>query len=78
MLDLDALRKAAGVTQVAMAAALGLTQGAVSKIGRQDDWMLSTLGAYLDAIDAEAELVIRVNGQTIVQPLTRLKIRKKR
>ena len=72
VVDLRALREAAaGVTQAELAERLGWEQSRVSRFERQTDWRLSTLVAYLDALGAEAEIVVTLSGhRPIRQPLT--------
>jgi transcriptional regulator with XRE-family HTH domain len=70
VIDLSSIRRAAGVTQVQLAAALNTSQGQVSRIERQSDMLLSTLSAYLTALGASARLTITVNGQTVTYDLT--------
>jgi hypothetical protein len=41
----------------------------VSKLERHKDFRMSVLGAYLDAVGAEAELVVTVGGQTLTFPI---------
>lgn len=71
MIDLAVIRRAAGVTQEQLAERLRLRQGQISRTERQADLLLSTLVAYLDALGAEAELMITMpSGETIHQMLT--------
>jgi transcriptional regulator with XRE-family HTH domain len=70
MIDLGEIRRAAGRTQVELAAALNTSQGQISRIERQSDLLLSTLRAYLTALSVEASLVVSVGGKTIAQELT--------
>ena len=70
MVDLSSIRRAAGVTQVQLAAALNTSQGQISRIERQSDMLLSTLSSYLRALGASARLTITVNGQTVEHDLT--------
>jgi transcriptional regulator with XRE-family HTH domain len=70
VIDLGEIRRAAGRTQVELAAALNTTQGQISRIERQSDLLLSTLSAYLTALGVEASLVVSVDGLTIAQQLT--------
>jgi transcriptional regulator with XRE-family HTH domain len=71
MVDLAQVRRSAGRTQVELAAALGTSQGQISRIERQSDLLLSTLIAYLIALGAEASLVVAVGGKRIEQELTK-------
>jgi transcriptional regulator with XRE-family HTH domain len=70
VIDLTALRRTVGVTQVELATALGTSQGQISRIERQSDLLVSTLRAYLTALGVEASLVVTVGGKTIAQELT--------
>ncbi len=70
MINLAELRRIAGVTQVQLAEALATSQGQISRIERQNDMLLSTLLAYLTALDVEASLVVSVGGKTIAKELT--------
>ena len=70
MIDLAALRRKAGVTQVQLARSLGTSQGQISRLEGQDDMLLSTLSAYLTALDVNATVVIAVADQTVEYDLT--------
>ena len=56
------IRRATGLTQVELAANLGVGQAQVSKLERQDDMLISTLASYLAALGASAEIVVLVGG----------------
>jgi transcriptional regulator with XRE-family HTH domain len=70
MIALSSIRDAAGVTQVQLAAAMNTTQGQISRIERQSDMLLSTLGAYLTALGVGAQIVVEVGDQTMTYDLT--------
>jgi transcriptional regulator with XRE-family HTH domain len=70
MIDLASIRRATGLTQVELAANLGVGQGQISKIERQSDMLLSTLAAYLDALEVRAQLLIEVGEQAATYDLT--------
>jgi transcriptional regulator with XRE-family HTH domain len=70
VIDLAAIRRAAGLTQIQLAAKLGVGQAQVSKIERQSDMLLGTLAAYLTALGAEAQIVVEVGEQTLTYDLT--------
>jgi transcriptional regulator with XRE-family HTH domain len=70
VIDLPEIRRAAGRTQVELAAVLNTSQGQISRIERQSDLLVSTLSAYLTALGADARLVVSVGGKTITQELT--------
>ncbi len=69
MIDLKAIRYAAGLTLRDMAGRLGLSERSgrvtVSQIEVRKDWKLSSLGAYFRACEATGELVVSVNGQVL-------------
>ena len=69
-MDLAAIRQATGLTQIQLAAKLGVGQAAVSKIERQSDMLLSTMGAYLTALGVDAQIVVDVGEQTMTYDLT--------
>lgn len=70
MVDLPSIRRLTGLTQVELAATLGVGQAQVSKIERQSDMLLSTLRAYLTALGVDARVVVEVDGQTLTYSLT--------
>jgi DNA-binding XRE family transcriptional regulator len=55
---LTELRRAANQTQVELAATLGITQGAVSKLEGRDDLLLSTLNSYVEALGGHARIIV--------------------
>ena len=69
MIDLAAIRWATGLTQVELAANLGVGQAQISKVERQDDMLISTLAAYLGALGADAQIVVDVAEETITVDL---------
>lgn len=70
MIDLAAIRRAAGLTQIQLAAKLGVGQAQVSKIERQSDMLLGTLAAYLTALGVDTQIVVEVGEQTVTYDLT--------
>jgi transcriptional regulator with XRE-family HTH domain len=70
MIDLAEIRHVARRTQVELATALGTSQGQISRIERQSDLLLSTLRAYLNALGVDAQIVVKVSGQSMVYDLT--------
>ncbi len=70
MIDLAALRRAAGLTQTELAVALGVGQAQVSKTERQKDMLISTLASYLAAVGVEAKLVVQMGDQAATYDLT--------
>jgi transcriptional regulator with XRE-family HTH domain len=70
IMNLAAIRKATGLTQVQLAAKLGVGQAAVSKIERHNDMLLGTLASYLTALGVDAQIVVEVGGRTMTYNLT--------
>ena len=70
MIDLAAIRRAAGLTQMELAAILGVGQAQISKVERQDDMLISTLASYLAALGVEAKLVVQMGDQVVTYDLT--------
>ena len=70
MIDLAAIRRAAGLTQVELAANLGVGQAQISKIERQADMLISTLASYLAALGVDAKIVVELGEQTVTYDLT--------
>jgi transcriptional regulator with XRE-family HTH domain len=70
VIDLAAIRRAAGLTQIQLAAKLGVGQAQVSKIERQSDMLLGSLAAYLTALAVHAQIVVEVGEQTVTYSLT--------
>jgi transcriptional regulator with XRE-family HTH domain len=70
VIDLAAIRRAAGLTQIQLAAKLGVGQAQVSKIERQSDMLLGSLAAYLTALGVDAQIVVEVGEQTVTYSLT--------
>jgi DNA-binding XRE family transcriptional regulator len=71
--NLAMIRKAADMTQAAVAEELGVGQGVISRLENRDDMLLSTLFGYLDATGAEdARIVVTVHGQEVELDLSRL------
>ena len=64
-MGLAALRKAAELTQTELAKTLGVSQAAVAKTEQREDLLLSTLGAYIEALGGQAHIVISFNGEEI-------------
>lgn len=70
MMDLAGIRRSTGVTQVELAALLGVGQAQVSKIERQTDMLLSTMASYLAALGVDAKLVVNTGENTVTYDLT--------
>lgn len=63
--SLAAVRRAADLTQVALAEQMGVPQSVVSRLERQHDMLLSTLTGYLQAAGERPRVVVTINGQDI-------------
>jgi transcriptional regulator with XRE-family HTH domain len=70
VINLAAIRRATGLTQVELAANLGVGQAQISKIERQSDMLISTLASYLAALGVEAKLVVEMADGTETYDLT--------
>jgi hypothetical protein len=63
--DLAEIRRAAQLTQTAVAQGMGLAQGDVSRIERRGDILLSTLASYLSQVGEDPRVVVRVRGRDV-------------
>ena len=64
------LRQARRQTQVALAERLNIAQGAVSRMERQSDFLLSTLREYVGALGGQLELrVVFPDGDFVIETL---------
>lgn len=64
--ELAALRKAQGMTQVQVAAAMGVTQGRISQIERGAQQLdTTTMAAYLKAIGGELTITATVGNISV-------------
>ena len=63
--SLAGIRKAADLTQVALATQMGVPQTVVSRLERQHDMLLSTLTGYLKAAGDHPRIVVTINGQDV-------------
>jgi transcriptional regulator with XRE-family HTH domain len=70
VINLAAIRHATGLTQIELAANLGVGQAQISKIERQADMLMSTLASYLAALGVDAKIVIEVRQETVTYDLT--------
>jgi transcriptional regulator with XRE-family HTH domain len=70
VIDLAAIRRAAGLTQIQLAAKLGVGQAQVSKVERQSDMLVGTLASYLTALGVDAQIVLEAGDQTLTYDLT--------
>ncbi len=59
------IRRQAGLTQVDLAAALGIKQPSLSKLECQDDMQISTLRRIIKALGGELELIANLPGGTV-------------
>ncbi|HEY2043677.1 MAG TPA: helix-turn-helix transcriptional regulator [Jatrophihabitans sp.] len=73
--SLAAIRKAADLTQVALAAQMGVPQTVVSRLERQHDMLLSTLNGYLLAAGEHPRVVVTINGRDVELDLATLVVR---
>ena len=64
------LRKARKKAQVALARKLKITQGAVSRMEKQSDFLLSTLREYVDGLGGRLELRVKfAEGEFVIDTL---------
>lgn len=64
-MNLRALRESTGKTQEEIAAAASMGQSEVSRIERRDDYLLSTLRRYINALGGELEITAVLGGKRI-------------
>ena len=69
MIDLAAIRRAAGLTQIELARSLRVGQAQISKIERQGDMLISTLASYLRALGVDAQILVEVGERTVTYDL---------
>lgn len=73
------LRKARQQTQVALAKRLNMAQGAVSRLEKQSDFLLSTLREYVGAMGGHLELrAVFSDADFVIETLAPAKSTKKR
>lgn len=70
--NLAAVRKAADLTQVELARAMGVAQSEISRIESRPDMLLSTLAGYLAAAGDRPRVVVTIAGHDIEVDLTSL------
>ncbi|MEU4161164.1 helix-turn-helix transcriptional regulator [Actinoplanes sp. NPDC026670] len=70
--NLAAVRKAADLTQVELARAMGVAQSEISRIESRPDMLLSTLASYLAAAGDRPRVVVTIDGIDIEVDLTSL------
>ncbi len=65
-MTLAMIRRAAGLTQVALAESLKMSQSAVARTEQRPDMLLSTLNSYLAAAGARARILVDLaDGRTV-------------
>ncbi|HSK79041.1 MAG TPA: helix-turn-helix transcriptional regulator [Thermoanaerobaculia bacterium] len=64
-MDLRALREATGLTQESLARRIESTQSELSKMERREDYRISTLRRYVQALGGSMEIWIVMKGQRI-------------
>lgn len=64
-LELARIRERFGITQIEMAARLGVTQGNVSRLERREDVYLSTIREYVEALGGQLKVVAVFPGAEI-------------
>ncbi len=70
--NLAAVRKAADLTQVELARAMGVAQSEISRIESRPDMLLSTLAGYLAAAGDRPRVVVTIAGRDVEFDLTPL------
>lgn len=70
--NLAAVRRAADLTQVELARAMGVAQSEISRIESRPDMLLSTLASYLAAAGDRPRVVVTIAGNDIEVDLTAL------
>jgi DNA-binding XRE family transcriptional regulator len=70
--NLAAVRKAADLTQVELAKAMGVAQSEISRIESRPDMLLSTLANYLAAAGDRPRVVVTIAGHDVEIDLTPL------
>jgi hypothetical protein len=75
----DKLRQARQQTQIAVAQRLNIPQGAVSRMEKRSDLLLSTLREYVNALGGRLELrAVFPDADFEIEPLAPVKVAKKR
>ena len=65
-MTLAMIRRAAGLTQVALAESLKMSQSAVARTEQRPDMLLSTLYSYLTAAGAKARIIVELaDGRSV-------------
>jgi len=63
--DLRAVREAAGLNQVEAAKLAEMTQGEVSRLENRDDYRLSTLRRFVQALGGRLEVIAHIGDKTV-------------
>lgn len=63
--DLRAVREAAGLNQVEAAKLAEMTRGEVSRLENRDDYRLSTLRRFVQALGGRLEVIAHVGDKTV-------------
>lgn len=63
--DLRAVREAAGLSQVEAAKLAEMAQGDVSRLENRDDYRLSTLRRYVEALGGRLEIIAHVGNKVV-------------
>lgn len=72
-MGLAAVRQAANLTQVELAQRMGIKQAALSGLENRDDFLLSTLASYLDAVGAhDIAITAKLGNRAIEMPLAKV------
>ena len=61
--NLEAIRKAAGLTQAKIAQELDMPQGNISRLEKNSDMLLSTLQRYIEAAGGKLNLTVEFPGK---------------
>jgi transcriptional regulator with XRE-family HTH domain len=73
MINLQAIREAAGLSRRDIGDRLGFNERTgritVAQIEGRQDWLLSSLAAYLKAAGAIGELTVKINGEEFLFPI---------
>jgi DNA-binding XRE family transcriptional regulator len=70
--NLATVRRAADLTQVELAKAMGVAQSEISRIESRPDMLLSTLASYLAAAGGRPRVVVTIADQDVEIDLTTL------
>lgn len=69
MIDLKAVRDAAGLSRAELAERMGMSERSgrvtVAQIEKRSDWLVSSVAAFIAAAGGAAELTVKVNGKEL-------------